>query len=63
LAGFIYNASKYKTMQVTPFKVDIGYVPQLPLNIIAATVPYNIPQTEGGQKKAESFAHILQDRI
>jgi hypothetical protein len=56
LAEFTYNALKHKTLKMSPFELDIGYVPRLSLDIIASTY------TEQGiyiQKYVPAFPPIL----
>jgi hypothetical protein len=62
LAEFTYNASKNKMMQLSPFEVDIGYVPGLPLDIIAAATPRTLPKSNDISSEAEPFARTLQNK-
>jgi hypothetical protein len=58
LAEFTYNTAKHKTIGMSPFEADIGYVPWLPLDLIAPS-----PQTPGlhsGATHAEKMAKILK---
>jgi hypothetical protein len=46
LAEFAYNASKHKATEKTLFEVELGYVPRMPLDIIAATTSVNVNARE-----------------
>jgi len=35
LAEFTYNVAKHKAIGMSPFEADIGYIPRLPLNLLA----------------------------
>jgi len=35
LAEFIYNVAKHKAIGTSPFEADIGYIPRLPLDLLA----------------------------
>jgi len=35
LAEFTYNVAKYMAIGMSPFQVDIGYIPRLPLDLLA----------------------------
>jgi len=35
LAEFTYNVAKHKAIGMSPFEVDIGYIPRLPLDLLA----------------------------
>jgi transposase InsO family protein len=35
LAEFTYNAAKHKAIGMSPFEADIGYIPRLPLDLLA----------------------------
>jgi len=35
LAEFTYNAAKHKAIGMSPFLADIGYIPRLPLDLLA----------------------------
>jgi hypothetical protein len=58
LAEFTYNAAKHKAIGMSPFEADIGYIPRLPLDLLAPS-----PQTPGlksGTTYAEKMAKILR---
>ena len=58
LAEFTYNTAKHKSISMSPFEADIGYIPRLPLDLLAPS-----PQTPGlksGATYAEKMAKILR---
>jgi hypothetical protein len=58
LAEFTYNVAKHNAIGMSPFKADIGYVPRLPLDLLAPS-----PQTPGlksGATYAEKMARALR---
>jgi hypothetical protein len=64
LAEFAYNASKHKATEKTPFEADLGYVPRMPLDVIAATTTVNSYRDAGsrtGGQQAVSFATTMAD--
>jgi hypothetical protein len=66
LAEFAYNASKHKATEMTPFEADLGYVPRMPLDIIAATTSANSNSYGGaaarpGGQQAVNFATTMAD--
>jgi len=48
LAEFTYNAAKHKAIGMSPFEVDIRYIPRLPLDLLAPgpRTPNSRPVTE-----------------
>ena len=48
LAEFTYNAAKHKAIGMLPFEADIGYIPRLPLDLLAPAprTPNLRPRTE-----------------
>ena len=48
LAEFTYNTAKHKAIGMLPFEADIGYIPRLPLNLLAPApwTPNSRPSTE-----------------
>jgi hypothetical protein len=66
LAEFAYNASKHKATEMAQFEADLGYVPRMPLDVIAATTSANSNSYGGaaarpGGKQAVSFATTMAD--
>jgi len=58
LAEFTYNAARHKAIGMSPFEADIGYIPQLPLDLLAPS-----PLTSGHESDesyAERMARILR---
>jgi len=58
LAEFTYNSAKYKAIGMSPFKADIGYIPRLPLDLLAPG-----PRTltsRPGTEYAECLVKILR---
>ena len=54
LAEFTYNAAKHKSIGMSPFKADIGYILRLPLDLLAPG-PW-MPISTSGKKKIASTA-------
>jgi hypothetical protein len=50
LAEFGYNASQHKATKKTPFEADLGYVPPMPLAIIATTTSATQLCKEGSKR-------------
>jgi len=46
LAEFTYNTAKHKEISMAPFEADIGYVPRLPLDLLAPN-PRHLDSEEG----------------
>jgi transposase InsO family protein len=38
LAEFAYNASRHQSLERSPFEADLGYIPRMPLDAVAAAV-------------------------
>jgi hypothetical protein len=36
LAEFAYNASRHQSLEMSPFEADLGYIPRMPLDAVAA---------------------------
>jgi hypothetical protein len=58
LAEFTYNAAKHKAIGMSPFEADIGYVPRLPLDLLAPDP--RTPDSESGTTYAERLSKILR---
>jgi len=58
LAEFTYNAAKHKAIGMSPFEVDIGYIPRLPLDLLAPGPRKAISRP--GTEYTERFVKILQ---
>ena len=58
LAEFTYNAAKHKAIGMAPFEADIGYVPRLPLDLLAPD-PQRL-DSEEGLAYAEKLSKILR---
>jgi len=58
LAEFTYNAAKHKAISLSPFEVDIGYIPRLPLDLLAPGP--RTPVLRPGMEYAERLVKILQ---
>ena len=58
LAEFSYNAHRHKSTGLAPFEADLGYIPRLPMDIIAETRP--LPQSHSSSL-ASSFATTMAD--
>jgi 3-polyprenyl-4-hydroxybenzoate decarboxylase len=59
LAEFAYNASEHKGTNETPLDEELGYVAQMPLDIIAATTSAN--STRQGGQQVVNFATTMAD--
>ena len=46
LVEFTYNAAKHKAIGMVPFEADIGYIPRLPLDLLAPD-PRRLDSEEG----------------
>jgi transposase InsO family protein len=58
LAEFTYNAAKHKAIGMSPFEADIGYIPRLPLDLLA---PGSFtPHSHSGIAYAENLANTLR---
>jgi hypothetical protein len=55
LAEFMYNAIKYYITRISSFKVDMGYLSRLPLDIITHTASRDASQIDYSLANAESF--------
>jgi hypothetical protein len=58
LAEFTYNGMKHKAIGISPFEADIGYIPQLPLDLL--TPSPQTPDLRSGATYAEKMAKILR---
>ena len=58
LAEFMYNAAKHKAIGMSPFEVDIGYIPRLPLDLLAPG-PF-IPNSQSATTYAETLSKTLR---
>jgi len=58
LAEFTYNAAKHKAIGMSPFEVDIGYIPRLPLDLLAPGP--RTPNSRRGTEFAERLIKILR---
>ena len=58
LAEFSYNAHRHKSTGLAPFEADLGYIPRLPMDIIAGRRP--LPQSHP-TCLASSFATTMAD--
>jgi len=64
LAEFTYNAAKQKATGMLPFEADIGYIPRLPLDLLAPGP--RMPNSRPGMEYAEwlvKILRILRERI
>jgi len=57
LAEFTYNAAKHKAIGMSPFEADIGYIPRLPLDLLAPGP--RTPVSRPGTEYAERLVKIL----
>jgi len=57
LAEFSYNVAKHKAIGMLPFDVDIGYIPRLPLDLLAPGL--RTPNSRPGKEYAEWLIKIL----
>jgi len=64
LAEFTYNAAKHKAIGMSPFEADIGYIPRLPLNLLAPGpfIP-NSPSATSYAEKLTKTLRMLRERI
>jgi len=58
LAEFTYNAAKHKAIGMSPFEADIGYIPRLPLDLLAPGP--RTPISRLGTEYAECLIKILR---
>jgi len=58
LAEFTYNVAKHKAIGMSPFEADIGYIPRLPLDLLAPGP--RIPISRPGTEYAEHLVKILR---
>jgi len=58
LAEFTYNAAKHKAIGMSPFEADIGYIPRLPLDLLAPGP--RTPISRPGREYAECLIKILR---
>jgi len=58
LAEFTYNAAKHKAIGMSPFEADIGYIPRLPLDLLAPRP--RIPTSKPASEYAERLVKILR---
>jgi len=64
LAEFTYNAARHKAIGMSPFEVDIGYIPRLPLDLLAPG-PFT-PKSHSGISYTEKLSktlRMLQERM
>jgi transposase InsO family protein len=64
LAEFTYNAAKHKAIGMSPFEADIGYVPRLPLDLLAPD-PRRLSSEEGASyaEKLAKTLRMLRERM
>jgi len=64
LAEFTYNAVKHKAIGMAPFETDIGYVPRLPLDLLAPD-PRRLDSEEGlaYAEKLSKTLRMLHERM
>jgi len=64
LAEFTYNAAKHKAIGMSPFEADIGYIPRLPLDLLAPEprTPISRPATEYAECLVQ-FLRMLRERM
>jgi len=62
LAEFTYNAAKHKAIRMSPFEADIGYIPKLPLDLLAPGpfIP-NSPSTASYMEKLTMTLRMLRE--
>jgi len=58
LAEFTFNAAKQKAIEMSPLQADIGYIPRLPLDLLASE-PF-IPNSSSATTYAENLRKTLQ---
>jgi len=56
LAEFSYNAHRHQSTGLAPFEADLGYIPRLPMDIIAKSRP-----SRPDHSRAASFATTMAD--
>jgi len=64
LAKFTYNAAKHKAIRMSPFEADIGYIPRLPLDLLALGpfIP-NSPSAASYTEKLTKILRMLRERM
>jgi len=64
LAEFTYNAAKHNAIGRAPFEADIGYVPRLPLDLLAPN-PWHLDSEKGlaYAEKLSKTLRILRERM
>jgi len=64
LAEFTYNAAKHKAIGMAPFEADIGYIPRLPLDLLAPD-PRRVDSEEGVAyaEKLSKTLRMLRERM
>jgi len=64
LAEFTYNAAKYKAIGMSSFEADIGYIPRLPLDLLAPgpRTPISRPGTEYVERLIK-ILRMLRERM
>jgi len=64
LAEFTYNAAKHKAIGMSPFEADIGYIPRLPLDLLAPgpRTPVSGPGTEYAERLVK-ILRMLRERM
>ena len=64
LAEFTYSVAKHKAIGMLPFEVDIGYIPRLPLDLLAPgpRTPISRPGTEFAERLVK-ILRMLQEQI
>jgi len=60
LAEFTYNATKHKAISMSPFEADIGYIPRLPLDLLAPSPQTPGSESESGASYADKMARNLR---
>lgn len=58
LAEFTYNAAKHKAIGMSPFEADIGYIPRLPLDLLAPCPRTSVSRP--GKEYAEQLVKIIR---
>jgi len=64
LAVFTYNAAKHKAIGISPFEADDGYIPRLPLDLLAPgpRTPISRPGTEYTERLVK-ILRMLRERM
>jgi len=64
LVEFTYNAAKHKAIGMSPFEADIGYIPRLPLDLLAPgpRTPVSGPGTEYTERLVK-ILRMLRERM